>query len=78
MKFFLFFPCTLIAIMGTYVIKKYNSEQVKPVSILLFGIAGIFLIASLITPPDIISNFIIAVPTIIIYSIIIVIKMKNK
>jgi Sec-independent protein secretion pathway component TatC len=71
---FLFFAS--IAIIGIILLKKQKNKVAQLFRLLLLGIAAIFLIAGLVTPPDLISNLIIALPAIIIYSIVVAIKLR--
>lgn len=65
------------AVTGSYLLKKQKSDRFKFFTLLLFGITGVFLLAAILTPPDLISNFIISLPGIIIYSIIVSLKLKK-
>ena len=65
---------TVSAVIGSVLVKKLAVRYFKLVRTLLFGIAGILLIVGLITPPDIISNFLLSIPAIIIYATIVIIK----
>ena len=65
-----------IAIAGFVLSKNEKPKSQKTIRVLLIGIASIFLLAGLLTPPDLISTFVIAIPTTIIFSIIIFFKLK--
>ena len=69
---------SLVTIIGSYIVKPQKSLELKFFRLLSFGIAGIFLLAGLITPPDLISTLMIAIPGILIYSIIVTIQLKNR
>jgi Sec-independent protein secretion pathway component TatC len=57
---------------------------IKPSSIKLLmssifgGIGGIVLLAGFLTPPDVVSNFILSIPASIIFIVIIVVKFIRK
>ena len=71
----LFFFAIGLAI--TILLKKQGKSSAL-VGYILFGIAAIFLLAGLLTPPDLMSNLIISIPGIIVHTIIIVIKKSGK
>jgi hypothetical protein len=65
----------VLATIGSILIKKHAEKYFGSVALLLFGYAGIFLFTALMTPPDLMSNFMLSIPTSIGFTVIIVNKM---
>lgn len=66
----------VIAILGFVLSKNEKPKTQKIIRVLLTGFACIFLLAGLLTPPDLISTFIVAIPITVIFCIITFFKLK--
>ncbi len=76
-ELYLFMFFAVMGLTVSLLMRKQGKNPIVP-AYLLFGASAIFLLAGLFTPPDLISNFIFSIPSILVYAIIIAVRFNLR